>query len=79
MGNPKLDISFFGKTYSSPIVIAPMGHQTQFHKNGETETAKGAEKSSVLSFFGTQGRISLADIRKKKSKIKLWMGNFSIW
>ena len=36
-------ISVFEKTYSSPIVIAPMGHQTQFHKNGETETAKGAE------------------------------------
>ena len=46
-----------------------MGHQTQFHKNGETETAKGAEKSSVLSFFGTQGRISLADIRKKNPKL----------
>jgi len=69
VGNPKLDISFFGNTYSSPIVIAPMGHQTQFHKNGETETAKGAEKSSVLSFFGTQGRISLADIRKKNPKL----------
>lgn len=69
VGNPKLNFTFFNNIYSSPIVIAPMGHQTQFHKNGESETARGAQKSSVLSFFGTQGRISLQDIRKKNPKL----------
>tara|TARA_X000000368_G_scaffold306273_1_gene244444 strand:+ start:643 stop:1674 length:1032 start_codon:yes stop_codon:yes gene_type:complete len=69
VGNPKLNFNFFKNTYDSPIVIAPMGHQTQFHKNGEIETAKGAQKSNVLSFFGTQGRISLKDIRKQNIKL----------
>ena len=42
-----------------------MGHQTQFHKNGEIETALGVEKAKSIAFFSTQGRISLNDIRKK--------------
>tara|TARA_X000000950_G_scaffold289382_2_gene412610 strand:+ start:4382 stop:5413 length:1032 start_codon:yes stop_codon:yes gene_type:complete len=70
VGNPKLNVSFFNDTYDCPIIIAPMGHQTQFHKNGEIETAMGAYKSNVLSFFGTQGRMSLVDIRKKNKNLK---------
>ncbi len=68
----KLDLSknFFGKNISSPILLAPMGHQTQFHKDGEIETALGVGEKSI-AFFSTQGRISLDDIRKKNKLTNL--------
>jgi isopentenyl diphosphate isomerase/L-lactate dehydrogenase-like FMN-dependent dehydrogenase len=68
-----LDLSkdFFGKKISSPVLLAPMGHQTQFHKNGEIETALGVEKAKSIAFFSTQGRISLNDIRKKNKSTNL--------
>ena len=48
-----------------------MGHQTQFDKDGEIETAKGVDQAGSLSFFGTQGRMSLKDIRKKNKNAKI--------
>ena len=44
------------------------------HKNGETETAKGAEKSSVLSFFELKAEL-LVDMLKKNPKLN-WMEIF---
>ena len=63
----KIDItrSFFKNKISSPIILSPMGHQTQFHRDGEIEMCKGVNSSNTISFFSTQGRIALKDIRKK--------------
>jgi isopentenyl diphosphate isomerase/L-lactate dehydrogenase-like FMN-dependent dehydrogenase len=58
----------FGKKIRSPLILSPMGHQTQFHYDGEAETAKAFNNKDRLSFFSTQGRISLEDIRKNNSK-----------
>ena len=66
VGNIDISKNFFGTKISLPILLAPMGHQTQFHKNGEVETALGVKNVDTISFFSTQGRISLSDIRKKK-------------
>lgn len=62
----KLDIStnFYGHKLSMPIVISPMGHQTQFHKNGEAELAAGTKSENILLCFSTQGRMSLKQIKK---------------
>jgi isopentenyl diphosphate isomerase/L-lactate dehydrogenase-like FMN-dependent dehydrogenase len=67
-----LKSNFFGKITPTPLILAPMGHQTQFHKNGEIETVRGANKIDVINFFGTQGRMSLKDISKDKKKITGW-------
>ena len=56
--------SLFGKKLISPLILSPMGHQTQFHYDGEIETCKAFNKTNRLAFFGNQGRISLEDIRK---------------
>ena len=63
-----IESNFFGKVTKSPLILAPMGHQTQFHKEGEVETAKGVSNVNTVSVFGTQGRMSLNDIRKKNKK-----------
>jgi isopentenyl diphosphate isomerase/L-lactate dehydrogenase-like FMN-dependent dehydrogenase len=79
----KIDISktIFGKKISSSLILSPMGHQTQFHKYGEVEMAKGIYKANTLGFFGTQSRFKLSDIRRKNKKTLLcWtifpFGNF---
>lgn len=69
VGNLNLEINFFGKIFNSPVVIAPMGHQTQFHKYGEIETAKGARNANILSFYGTQGRMSISDIKNNNKSL----------
>ncbi len=70
-GVPKISTNFFNKKINSPLILAPMGHQTQFSKNGEIETAGGLDKSKTVAFFSTQGRISLNDIRKKNKNLLL--------
>lgn len=71
VGKVNLKKNFFGKRLSSPIVLSPMGHQTQFHSRGEIETAKGVNEINSLGFFSTQGRMSLNDIRKKNLNANL--------
>ena len=72
-GEPKLETDFFGKKISSPLILSPMGHQTQFFKTGEIDMAKGAQLSKTVAFFSTQGRIKLDIIRKKnRNSILAW-------
>ena len=45
-----------------------MGHQSQFHKLGETEMAKGISKYGTIGFFSTQSRFDFNYIRKRNKK-----------
>ncbi len=70
---PSIEVNFLNKKYPSPLILAPMGHQTQFHKDGEIEMAKGTKKSKILSCFNTQGRINLNEIKKySKNDNLIW-------
>ncbi len=62
---------FIDTTLTSPLILSPMGHQTQFHKFGEIETSFGTKKYGTLTFFSTQGRIDLEEIKKKTNNKKL--------
>ena len=66
----KIDLKrrIFGEKFEFPIIVCPMGHQTQFEKNGEKSTYLGSTKSNILSFFSTQGRIELEKIVNNSSK-----------
>ena len=48
-----------------------MGHQSQFHKLGEIEMAKGISLASSIASFSTQGRFDLYDIRKSNPSLNL--------
>ena len=63
----KLDLStkFYSNKLSMPLIISPMGHQTQFHPNGEAELAIGTKSENILLSFSTQGRMPLSLIKKK--------------
>ena len=77
----RLDLStkFYNNKLSMPLIISPMGHQTQFHPNGEAELAIGTKSENILLSFSTQGRMPLSLIKKKTSSRKIYMGFFSIW
>jgi isopentenyl diphosphate isomerase/L-lactate dehydrogenase-like FMN-dependent dehydrogenase len=55
-----------------PLMIAPMGHLTQFHKDGEAELALGAQKSSTFITISALSRLSLKEIRKKAKSAKIF-------
>jgi len=62
---------FFNNKIISPLILSPMGHQTQFNKLGEIEMAEGINLAQTIGIFGTQGRMSLSDIRKKNTTAKI--------
>ena len=71
----RLDLStkFYSNKLSMPLIISPMGHQTQFHPNGEAELAIGTKSENILLSFSTQGRMPLALIKKKHPQGKfIW-------
>lgn len=67
----KYSKKIFNNKISSPLILSPMGHQTQFNRLGEIEMAKGINLADTLGIFGTQGRMSLDDIRKKNLTAKI--------
>ncbi len=68
---PNYETTFLNKKFESPLILSPMGHQTQFHKNGEIEMALGTSNINVLSCFNTQGRINLNEIKKNSKNSNL--------
>lgn len=64
-------VNFFGADMEIPLLLSPMGHQTQFHSKGEVETAIGLKNVNLISAFSTQGRMDLYDIRKKNKNLKI--------
>ena len=66
-------VSFLGKKISHPLILCPMGHQTQFHKKGEVEMAKGIKDINTIGFFSTQSRTSFDEISiKSKNQNLVW-------
>ena len=54
-----------------PLLIAPMGHLTQFHKDGEAELALGAQKSNAIVTISSLTRMNLKEIRSKAKSSKI--------
>ncbi len=69
--NLSISKNFLNLKIPSPIILSPMGHQTQFHKKGEIEMSNGCKNYGTLSFFSTQGRIKLSEIKSKTHNNKL--------
>jgi hypothetical protein len=63
--NINTSLFFLGVKIPSPLVLCPMGHQTQFHRFGEIEMARAIKKVDTIGFFSTQSRNSFDDIVNK--------------
>ncbi len=66
----KVDMSttLFGKKWSSPIVISPVGSQRAFHPDGEVATARAAKAKNHLQILSTVTTTSVEDVTKERGE-----------
>lgn len=68
-GNTRLEL--FGRTYDSPIFLAPVAYQKLFHPDGELATVLAASAVRACMVVSTQASVSLEDIARHASA-PLW-------
>jgi isopentenyl diphosphate isomerase/L-lactate dehydrogenase-like FMN-dependent dehydrogenase len=61
-GAPDLTTTVLGRPVSTPIGIAPVGHQRLFHPNGEVETARAAADAGALFCLSTMANTAIDDL-----------------
>ncbi|MGI9290605.1 MAG: alpha-hydroxy acid oxidase [Gammaproteobacteria bacterium] len=55
-------VELFGKRYSSPIVLAPVGNQQKIHPDGELATARAALRQESLMLCSMMANAGIAEI-----------------
>lgn len=68
-GNTRLTL--FGRTFASPIFLAPVAYQKLFHPNGEMATALAASAAQTCMVVSTQASVSLEEIARQATA-PLW-------
>lgn len=71
VSNLDTSTTFLGQELSLPVIVAPLGHLTQFHEDGEAELALGTEGEGSILFISTQTRISLREVREYSPNSRL--------
>ena len=64
----KIDMSMtlFGQTYSSPIVLCPIGSAGAFHPEGEKAAAAAARTRNQLTMLSTQASFAVEEVSKAR-------------
>ncbi|WDI30971.1 alpha-hydroxy acid oxidase [Hyphococcus flavus] len=76
--NIDTSVEVFGRTYQSPIMLAPIGLQNLFHDGAEIATAKAAAKTKHLTMAGNLSSASYADIASYADP-KPWLQLYTRW
>src|SRR5215204_2724088 len=61
-----LSVTLFGQTYSSPIVLCPIGSAGAFHADGEKAAAAAARTRNQLMMMSTQASFGVEDLTKAR-------------
>ncbi len=61
-----MSVSLFGQTFSSPIVLCPVGSQRGFHAEGELAVARAAASRRQLQILSTQSSTPIEDVAKAR-------------
>ena len=64
----KIDMSMtlFGQTFSSPVVLCPVGSQRAFNAEGELAVARAAQGRKQLQILSTQSSTPIEDVSKAR-------------
>jgi 4-hydroxymandelate oxidase len=64
----KIDMSMtlFGQTFSSPVVLCPVGSQRAFNAEGELAVARAAQSRKQLQILSTQSSTPIEDVSKAR-------------
>src|SRR5258708_22555322 len=66
MLSPTLDldltVTLFGDTLFSPVMVGPIGHQRQFHPDGELATVKGASAAKAAVIISSDASVPLPEL-----------------
>ena len=63
---PSTNLELYGRTFSSPIMMAAFSHLDTFgiHENGMVEIAKAASSTNIVNFAGMEALRSLKTLSK---------------
>jgi len=61
-----MSMSMFGQTFSSPIILCPVGSQRGFHAEGELAVARAAASRKQLQILSTQSSTPIEDVAKAR-------------
>ncbi|UPX16286.1 Lactate 2-monooxygenase [Ascochyta rabiei] len=67
-----LSTELFGKTYKSPLLIAPIGVQEIVHQDGEEATARAARAAKVPMILSTAATRSIEQVAKANGDGDRW-------
>lgn len=63
-----MSVELFGRTWASPIILAPAGSLNAFHANGEIEVARAAAKQKTLQILSTVTTCPLDEVNKARGE-----------
>ena len=61
-------VELFGRTWDSPIIVAPCGSQRAFHPEGELATARAAKAQGHLQVLSTVTTTSVEDVAEARGE-----------
>jgi isopentenyl diphosphate isomerase/L-lactate dehydrogenase-like FMN-dependent dehydrogenase len=61
-------VTVFGKTWPTPIVIAPTGHNRAFHSEGEFAVARAARAKNHLQLLSTVASSGVEDVNEARGE-----------
>ena len=64
--------ALFGQTFTSPVMLCPVGSQRAFHAEGELAVARAAQARGQLQILSTQSSTAIEDVAKARGGSGLW-------
>jgi isopentenyl diphosphate isomerase/L-lactate dehydrogenase-like FMN-dependent dehydrogenase len=67
-----MGMEIFGQTFSSPVMLCPVGSQRAFHADGELAAARAAQARGQLQILSTQSSTAIEEVAKARGGSGLW-------
>ena len=67
-----MGMELFGQTFTSPVMLCPVGSQRAFHAEGELAVARAAQARGQLQILSTQSSTPIEDVAKARGGSGLW-------